>query len=389
MNTPSPTVAAELASDIYRVQTDSQVQLFMSHPVFSRRNVKVAPEFSHLKAEVGGRLVLNHKDGFGICSKGGDQHVNEVFLVFRGTTTANKKADFLTDARIGITNNQSGLPVHIGFNHCFSSMVPEIKKFFSSLNGNVTAVHCIGHSLGGAVAALAADWVARNLKHSTHLYTFGAPRVGTDWFVKSTTSTVGGRNMHRVYHKTDPVTMAPLYPFMHAPYNAPGHYVHSSQPLLSGEAHRMTNYTRSVKDKSWEALSGAPEPPYTLESAIEAWLESKTPVDSSSPTFWRWVDSALIYVVKKVAMAALVGLQGAFISFFTVADKIAYILATGISMAETVSFWVERLMRKIMQALGMRTPESKAALTEGLIRYVLRRLTAKSNKEARNAIEKL
>lgn len=388
MSDPSPTEAAQLASEIYRVQTDNQVQLFMSHPVFSRRNSSSPPAFTRLKAEVGGRVVLNHKDAFGVCAKGGDQHQDEVFLVFRGTTSANNNADLLTDARIGITNNQAGLPVHCGFHHCFTSMLPEIKKFFASLKGNVAAVHCIGHSLGGAVASLAADWVARNLKHPTQLYTFGAPRVGTDWFVKSTTSAVGSLNIYRVYHKTDPVTMVPLYPFMHAPYNAAGHYIPSSQPLLSGDAHKITNYKNSVKDQSWDALSGAPEPPYTLESAIESWLESKTPVDSSSPTFWRWVDSALIYVIKKVAMAALVSLQGAFVGFFTVADKIAYILATGVNMAEKVSFWVERLMRKIMRALGMRAPDSKEALTEGLIRYVLRRLTAKSNKEARNAINK-
>ncbi|WP_347332101.1 hypothetical protein [Marinimicrobium locisalis] len=60
-----------------------------------------------------------------------------------------------------------------------------------------------------------------------------------------------------------------------------------------------------------------------------------------------------------------------------VADKIAYLLATGISMVETVSFWLECLMRKIMQALGMRTPDSKEELTESLTRHVLRRLTAK------------
>ena len=151
----------------------------------------------------------------------------------------------------------------------------------------------------------------------------------------------------------------------------------------------MARYVKSVKEQSWKTLEGTPEPPYTLESAIESWLESKTPVNSSSPTFWRWIDSALIYVLKKVAMAALVSLQGAFVGILTVADKIAYLLAAGIKMAERVSYWVERLMRKIMQALGMRAPDNKEALTEGLIRYVLRRLVAGSNKDARNAIKKL
>lgn len=388
MSKLSPTVAAELATDIYRVQTDNQVPIFLSHPAFSRTKSKPPTAFRHLKAELGGRLILSRKDGFGICSMGGDHHEGEVFLVFRGTTSANEGADFLTDARIGITNNQAGLPVHCGFHHCFASMLPALKTFFASLGGNIKVVHCVGHSLGGAVASLAADWVARNLKYATRLYTFGAPRVGTDWFVKSTTSAVQGVNMHRIYHKTDPVAMVPLYPFMHAPYKLPGHYIHSHEPLLSGDAHRMDRYVTSVKGRSWDSIKGNPEPPYTLESAIESWLESKTPVNSSSPTFWRWVDSALIYVIKKVAMATLVTFQGAFIGFFTVADKMAYLLAKGIKMAEHVGYWVERLMRKIMQALGMRAPESRESLTEGLIRHVLRRLMAQSNKDARNAIQK-
>jgi hypothetical protein len=378
-----PSDAALLAKRIYDVQNPMFVDTFLKLPPFRRAGSKRLS--AHLKAEVGGRVLLNHKDGFGICSEGGDLYKNEVFLVFRGTTKENKGADFLTDARIGITNNQAGLPVHCGFHHCFASMLPALKTFFASLGGNIKVVHCVGHSLGGAVASLAADWVARNLKYATRLYTFGAPRVGTDWFVKSTTSAVQGVNMHRIYHKTDPVAMVPLYPFMHAPYNLPGHYIHSHEPLLSGDAHRMDRYVTSVKGKSWDSIKGNPEPPYTLESAIESWLESKTPVNSSSPTFWRWVDSALIYVIKKVAMVTF---QGAFVGVFTVADKMAYLLAKGIKMAEHVGYWVERLMRKIMQALGMRAPQSRESLTEGLIRHVLRRLMAQSNKDARNAIQK-
>ncbi|WP_024460861.1 lipase family protein [Marinimicrobium sp. LS-A18] len=381
-----PSDAALLAKRIYDVQNPMFVDTFLKLPPFRRTGSKRLS--AHLKAEVGGRVLLNHKDGFGICSEGGDLYKNEVFLVFRGTTKENKGADFLTDARIGITNNQAGLPVHCGFHHCFASMLPALKAFFASLGGNIKVVHCVGHSLGGAVASLAADWVARHLKYATRLYTFGAPRVGTDWFVKSTTSAVQGVNMHRIYHKTDPVAMVPLYPFMHAPYNFPGHYIHSHEPLLSGDAHRMDRYVTSVKGKSWDSIKGNPEPPYTLESAIESWLESKTPVYSSSPTFWRWFDSALIYVIKKVAMATLVTFQGAFVGIFTVADKMAYLLAKGIKMAEHVGYWVERLMRKIMQALGMRAPESRESLTEGLIRHVLRRLMAQSNKDARNAIQK-
>ena len=385
----TPTIAATLASRIYDVQNPMLVDLFLKLPYFKRAGKSESSPHKHLKSEVGGRVILNFTDGFGVCAEGGENNKSEVFLIFRGTTMANKKADVLTDARIGITRSSTGLPVHCGFNHSFSSMLPEIRNFFSSFKGNITTVHCIGHSLGGAVAALAADWVARSLKHPTKLYTFGAPRVGTEWFVKSTTSSLGEANIHRVYHRTDPVPMVPLYPFMHAPYKAHGHYLYSAQPLTSGAAHFMANYITSVEGKSWSQMSDVPDQPYTIESAIDSWLKSKSPVDSASASFWRWVDSAIIYVIKKVAMSAIIGLQAAFIGAFTLADKIAYILAKGIDLAENVSVWVEHLMRKIMQALGMKVAKTKKELTRSLIKHVLMRLTEKANQEARDTLRKL
>lgn len=385
MKTISPTEAAQLADRAYLVQTTLGINRFLSHPLFKKTEKPKPSPHKHLKAEVGGRIILNYKDGFGICAQGQDD--NSLFLVFRGTTMANNGADIFTDARIGIKNSSAGLPVHTGFDHCFSSMLPEIRTFFAANNKSRKTVHCIGHSLGGAIASLAADWVARNTTHAAKLYTFGAPRVGTDWFVKSTSTTIGYDNIHRVYHRTDPVPMVPLYPFMHAPYGQNGHYIFSAEPLTSGAAHAMDKYIKSVQGKAWKQLSAIPENPYTVESAIESWLSSKSPVDASSATFWRWVDSALIYVLKKVSMAAILSLQGGISSTFTLADKIAYILIKGVNLAENISIWVERLMRKLMQALGMAVAKSKKALTHSLIRTVLLRITHKANRDARKAMK--
>jgi len=386
----NPTAAATLAARIYDVQNPMLVDLFLKLPYFKRSDKSTTAQHTHLKAEVGGRVVLNHEDGFGVCAEGGEHNKGEIFLIFRGTTMENKKADVLTDARIGLSfSSTSKWPVHSGFQHCFESMLPAIRSFFTSFKGSVKTVHCIGHSLGGAVASLAADWVAQTLKLPTKLYTFGAPRVGTELFARSTTSAIGEGNIHRVYHRTDPVPMVPLYPFVHAPYDRQGHYLYSAHPLTSAAAHFMANYIASVDGKSWQQMCDAPDQPYTIESAIEDWLKSKSPVDTSSSTFWRWVDSAIIYVIKKVAMTAIMGIQATFISTFTVADKIAYILAKGIDLAENISVWVERLMRKLMQAIGMTVAKNKKELTRSLIRQVLTRLSEKANQHARNALRKL
>ena len=180
-----------------------------------------------------------------------------------------------------------------------------------------------------------------------------------------------------------------LYPLMQAPYRKTGVYLFSEEPLSSGQAHSMQKYVNSVNEKSWQQLSAVPPQPYNIESAIESWLQSKSPVTSTSPDFWRWIESALIYVVKKAAMRSLIALQSVFIGAFTLADKIAYILAKGIDLAENISIWVEHLMRKMMQALGMRVAKSKKELTRSLIRQVLLRITEKASRDARNALKKL
>jgi len=381
----TPSVSADLALKIYRVNNANVRALnsFLSEGIFLHKNKSV------IRAEVGGRVIRATRDGFGLCASGAGDYKGDVFLIFRGTTEANNKADWLTDARIGICTSKTGLPVHIGFNHAFNSMLPEIRKFITEANPT-GYVHCIGHSLGGAVASLAADWVSKNRSNTVKLYTFGAPRVGTHFFVSSTTSSVRDANMHRVYHRTDPVPMVALYPFMQAPFSTVGHhFIYSNEPMTSGAGHLMRKYVDSVRSQSWKMLSAAPEPPYTVEAAIEHWLKSKSPVDSSSASFWRWVESAFIYVFKKISMTALLTLQGALITTMTLADKIAYLLAKGIELADHISDWIELLMRKLMQALHMKAPATKKELTHDLMRRVLMRLTEESNRHARNALRNI
>lgn len=384
----NPLDAAKLAEQIYRVQDQKDVEFLSNSVIFISKKVEGAGVL-RLKANVGGRVFNANKDSFGVCVEGQGDYANEVFLLFRGTTRANNDADALTDARIGLSVSTSGAPVHSGFHHCFSSMLPSIREFILGLK-TVKRVHCIGHSLGGAVATLAADWAARALKVPVTLYTFGAPRVGGYMFGHQFSNRFNSANCHRVYHKTDPVPLVPLYPYMHAPLGELGHYLPSTHTLTSGRAHAMKSYIESVeKNDGWSLLCARPEQPYTLEIGIEEWLKSKSPVNPASPTFWRWVDAAIIYVLKKVSVNALHAVQFGLIGAFTLADKIAYFLEKGIAIGESVSIWVERLMRKIMQAVGMSAAKGTKALTRGFMRFVLMRLTATANALARAAIQKL
>ncbi|KGJ96922.1 lipase family protein [Colwellia psychrerythraea] len=385
-NELKPELAASVADKVYAVNSGDSItyKAFLANKIFS----SITDSKVTLNATVGGKLLLSAKDGFGICSMGGKGYEDDLFLIFRGTTTANNKADFVTDGNIGLTRSGTGHMVHVGFNDTFNSMLPQIKSFLAK-NKVTGTVHCIGHSLGGAVASLAADWLKKKAGKSVKLYTFGAPRVGTYFFAKSTTENLNLANIHRVYHQTDPVPMVALFPFMQAPYNSSGHFLPSAELVFSGAAHKMGKYLESVNNKSWRALNSVPDEPYDVEWAIEQWLNSKRYTSADSATFLRWAESALIYVLKKIGISIVSALQGAVMGVATLADKLAYILSKGIDLADNISYWVIRFMRRIMQALGMKVAKSKDELTRSIIRTALLRLTRKNYDNAQRAIRKL
>lgn len=380
----SPSEVAKLASGIYVVNESDKraLRAFMSNKAFSSQS-------QALTAHVGGKFFLSANDGFGVCAMGGKDNPGDLFIIFRGTTTANNRADFVTDGHVGLTRSSSGHMVHVGFNHTFSSMLPQIRAFIAK-NKVTGTVHCIGHSLGGAVASLAADWLKAKAGKSVKLYTFGAPRVGTYFFAKSTTDNLKVSNMYRVYHKSDPVPMVGMFPYMQAPYNSNGHYLPSSELAVTGAAHLMKAYESSVeRKKNWGEFKDIPEQAYDVDWAIEQWLNSNRQTNADSNTFLRWAESALIYVTKKVLMGAAVLVQGTLMGISTLADKLAYILSKGVNLADNISYWVMRFMHKIMRALGMKAAKSKEELTRGVIRTALLRLMRKNHDNAQRAIRKI
>ena len=379
-NALKPSDAARFADDIYTVNKDLlSYKAFLNDPIFDTKAQ------STLMAKVGGHFFLSAIDGFGVCIKGAGDYKNDIFLIFRGTTTANNKADFLTDANAGLTTSATGQIVHVGFNRTFNSVLPQIKTFLSDYKVSGT-VHCIGHSLGGAVASLAADWLKKKAGRSVKLYTFGAPRVGTYFFSKSTTEALKVENMHRVYHATDPVPMVALFPFTQAPYKNTSHFIASSELIATGAAHKMTKYRSSVKGKTWKGLNEVPTQAYDIDFAIEQWLESTSKTDAHSPAFYRWAESALHYVLRKLGLKVLSSIQAAGMTLSTIADKLAYMLYKGIDLASHISYWVIRFIRRIMQALGMKTPKEDNELTQQMVRTALARFTRQSYEAAKLAV---
>ena len=124
--------------------------------------------------------------------------VKNCHAIFRGTETFNLK-DTLTDAIFWTTEWQGGGRVHRGFQRAIddlfqsTSIAADLRKC-----NNLTMA---GHSLGAALATLAADITPQVQK----IYSFGAPRVGDETFVKNHNVTT-----LRYVHSVDIVTFVPI-----------------------------------------------------------------------------------------------------------------------------------------------------------------------------------
>lgn len=380
----SPYESATLAERAYLVQDELTVSALLNSPQFSATpNHK-----STIGAKVGGRLLRASSDAFAVCAKGQGKFKDDIFLVFRGSTNANNNADWISNFRIGFEFSSTGIPVHIGFNQIFGSVVDKIRKFISENYSHKGAIHIVGHSLGGAIANLAADWAKKRYGGKVCLYTYGAPRVGGYWFARSLGNRLSSNNIHRVYHKTDPVPMLPLFPYTHAPLSNKGYQLYSSQSISSAAAHDIKVYQSSVKGAGWSGLYG-PIAPFKVDHMVEQWLKSDRRPNSADPSVWEWLNSATVWVLRKVVLGGIIISQSVLIGLHSLADKLAWALKSGIDTSKDVGFWVYRLLKKIMQVLGIPVVEKIEDLTRAFMKKVLMRLLERMAYQAQIAIRKI
>lgn len=366
-----PKISSELARDIYTVQSELEFKFFLK----ARDEFTDAPEGkAKLTANVGGHIIRSASDGFGVCALGSGDYSKDIFIIFRGSTDANRGADWVSNFKIGTEISETGFAVHVGFNNIFKSMRQDILTFLNENTDRTGNIHCIGHSLGGAIATIAADWVKSIRKsQEVKVYTFGAPKPAMMMFSSQFTRKLQENNIKRVYHATDPVPMIPLFPFIHAPFQSNGHYISSNETILSADAHDMKKYCESVKLSSWEDLTRR-APSHGIEDGIEEFLRSKSPVDASSAKTWQMLNSALIWVLKKGFTTIAHLIQPVITGIVSLADKLAYLLTKIKDIKFPTwdgSVWLFRLIAKMMQALGMAVVKNIKEMTIVLIKNVI------------------
>ncbi|CAM3823431.1 lipase family protein [Parendozoicomonas haliclonae] len=371
MSTLPARAASQMASDVYLVKSenlDPSTNMDLELALDRNKQYFDLGIENKLEGKSGG-LIINKTSGFGIVSKGKGAYSKDAFIILRGTATG---YDVLTDLNAGFSSSTSNHAVHLGFNNTFKTLKPQLETFFAQQRETISTIHCIGHSLGGALATLAAEWAMQTKKAAqVNLYTFGCPRVGilsyTDYFENHTTC--GG--IYRAYHKTDPIPMVPIWPFVHLleqdSYGlpSPGHYINP-------EYHRMVQYINTIGSNDWGTLDSLYKDKVE-DSAIEKWLASDSFVSLTANTI-RLFSSAIGYVIRKVLKAIGITIQTVLGAATTLLDQLAYTLHRGLKAAEATSNWVMRLIKKMAKALGIVIQKGKS-LTMQFIRYVLQAMS--------------
>jgi pimeloyl-ACP methyl ester carboxylesterase len=127
-----------------------------------------------------------------------------VLVVFRGTELGSLR-DLLTDAAVVWRREPGGGRIHQGFSDALDSLWPQLRAYLDEV-GQGRAIWLAGHSLGGALATLAAHRLG---DAATGLVTFGCPRVGNEEFA--------GRfacPAWRVVNNNDLVARIPPWPYV-------------------------------------------------------------------------------------------------------------------------------------------------------------------------------
>lgn len=369
-----PYESAIAADDVYNVRLSSDVEKGF------RRFQDLCPHFdftaaARMEGEAGGYFI-NQRSGFGIAAPGkGSQYGKDALIVTRGTKTA---LDWYTDASVGICLAEPAT-VHMGFLRTFHSMEKQLVRFFQNA-GPFQRVHCIGHSLGGALATLVANWVARSGHGQPVLYTIASPRVGTRRFAEGLTSLIGARNIHRVYHQTDVVPMVPVYPYRHAPMPGSDCFINNAGIPIA--THAMDTYMAGMLGKSWAQLH---QPPARTagEAELRHWLATARPSGLANLCINRFFQ-ALGWLLRKSTLLACIGLQSTLAQgLLGTPDVLAQILQ---KLAERdYKREVHQLLDKAIRATG-REVVLPAQLRYQFIRWALRSFFSHLNTMARAAL---
>ncbi len=380
----NPMITSILANDAYALANYTNLDDAYIYLNGKHKNSFVFGNDNLLKGKTGGPGIIKCRTAFGFTLIGQGQFKGHAFILFRGTKFL---ADWLTNLNAGVSSSACGYPVHDGFNTTFNTMKPKLQSFMGyARSQNIHSIHCIGHSLGGAIATVCAGWIAQSAS-TAYLYTFGSPRVGLMGFANACTHRLGNARIFRAYHRTDIVPFFPCWPFIHTPDKGRDYYLPSPGMIPWGHYHGMERYIQSVQNRSWKMIGSSPA--QHSNTAIENWLKQNSTVAFTLSSI-EWLSDAIAYVLKKCINKVGWSISNTFGSALTLMDQMAYILKKGIDLAQSISTWVVYLLNKIMLMLGYNQSAVYAMeYTHAIIRRLFMRLQHKLATQANQALSQV
>ncbi|ALG52746.1 lipase family protein [Vibrio parahaemolyticus] len=377
MATLSPIIASDIARAAYQARLKRK-----SISLDNNTKVHFTFDISNVITGKSGGFFYRPTSGFLIAGQGiSEIYKRDIVFSFRGTKTL---ADGLTNATANSKGTQSGELVHNGFQGTFNSMIPDMKSFIkNSQSLGIANIHCVGHSLGGALATLAANWLksSSEVNAKVHLYTFGAPRVGGKSFSRNATQRVD--SIYRCVNSADPVPKVPVWPFYHAPFNGT-EYVASKQQGLVISAHDMSRYASLTDFQSWEKI-------YTQKSANafeRVVLNYNNRLDAKTNDLWAdKISAAILTLLVDGGFAATVfALQSTGSAIATIYDAIARSM---VKISELSSEFSERVKGLLGHMLVFAGKGANIAIkfTYSFIRWVFELVLSKLNQAVKAALK--
>ncbi|WP_413110249.1 lipase family protein [Thaumasiovibrio sp. DFM-14] len=297
MGTLSPKVASIVANIPYQLVNSSK-PLIVGSSV--RKYFSFDREARAYEGKTGGILGYlsfgSRTEGFALIGLGKGKYKNELVISVRGTKRIN---DWVSNFNIGLKGSPNGSLGHAGFINTFHTLRPQIKQFLVSQKSMPKRIHCVGHSLGGALASLIADWLKEEFSMRVNLYTFGAPRIGHESYSRKSES--ANDKIFRCTHGADPVPLIPLWPFQHAPCSGREYRLDNSTGI-NAATHGMgpecsPGYVNTARAEDWSALNIRSN--HFLNTPVRLRFENRNQVTFSE--YWAGKLSAALTTLLKDA----------------------------------------------------------------------------------------
>lgn len=217
----------------------------------------------------------------------------EIVVAFRGTIPV--PDNILTDADFFLTPAAefcSNCQVHNGFYNAWLAYRDVVIQHLS----NATAVNkgykvvVVGHSLGGAVATIAAADL-RNSKLNCDLYTYGSPRVGDKNFANLVSSSNMG-SVYRVTHLDDPIP--------HVPFSLANFYHTMPEYWISDGTRDQTVYKPADIDKCLPAPDGTENLSCANSEALSLGLDA---LESGAAGLLNWISGGTLHLPLNIVNA--------------------------------------------------------------------------------------